>query len=388
MKRTSYFHSHPLALYIATPVFLFLCFLIARTLFFDVKHRWIYILLFSAGLSASLTPLSRWIAFHYGILDRPGGHKIHPSPTPLLGGIPILLGFLVSLLINGIFTFELTAIVGAALILFGVGVVDDVRNSSASGKLVVQLLLAIGLSFCGVRLTILSESAVFGLLFNGVLSVLWIVGITNAMNFFDGMDGLATGMGAIIAFFLALVALRMGTPSEGWASLAMLGTCAGFLPFNFRPGKRAAIFLGDAGSTFIGFVLASLALYTGWDDLQPMVSIAAPLLTFGLLILDMCYITVHRIIHGHVRSFREWIDYVGHDHLHHRIAAVLGGPAESVIFIYILSICLGLNALLLPQVTISDGFILLGQAALIFLLISVLERKGRQTTKGCKPDDQ
>lgn len=376
--------SRRMSLCIGMPVFVFLCFIAVRSLFFEVGHRWTYILLFSAALSASLTPLSRLIAFHFGALDRPGGHKIHKEPTALLGGIPILFGFVLPLLVNGIFTCELTAIVLAALVLFVVGAVDDVRNTPASWKLAIQVVLAIGLNICGVRLTILPESSAFGLLFNGILSTVWIVGITNAMNFFDGMDGLATGLGGIIAFFLALVAHRMGTPFEGWASLAMLGSCAGFLPYNFRPGKRATIFLGDAGSTVIGFVLASLAIYTSWDDLKPVVSIASPLLIFGLLILDMCYITLFRIIQGNVRNFRQWIDYVGHDHLHHRIASVLGGTAQSVFFIYILSICLGLSALLLPHLPIGDAYILLAQAALIFLMVSVLERKGRSIANNGK----
>lgn len=378
MNLNSYSDSRRFALCLGAPVLVLLCLLAVRSLFLSFGHRWVYILLSSFALSTSLTPLSRRIAIRYGILDQPGGHKIHKDPTPLLGGIPILLGFCLSLLMNGIFTTELTAIVTAAFILFVIGVVDDIRNSSASWKLAIQVFLAVGLTVCGIRLTILPESNVLGLLFNGALSTLWIVGITNAMNFFDGMDGLATGLGGIISFFLALVALRMGAPSEGWASVAMLGTCAGFLPFNFRPGRRATIFLGDAGSTVIGFVLASLAIYTSWDDLKPVVSIASPLLIFGLLILDMCHITFFRIVHGNVRTFRQWIDFVGHDHLHHRIAAVVGGKTESVFFIYILSICLGLSALLLPHLaTMGDAFILLGQAALIFLLVSVLERKGR-----------
>lgn len=372
------------ALYIGLPAFVLLFFVLARPSFLAYGHRWLYIILFSTFLSASITPLSRHLAFLCHALDKPGGHKIHASPTPLLGGIPILFGFCLPLLFNAIFTRELTLIVLAAFILFVVGVIDDVRNTPASLKLAIQVLLAVTLVAFGVRITILPETSFFGTLFNGALSIFWIVGITNAMNFFDGMDGLAAGMGAIISFFLALVANRMYTPSEGWASIAMLGCCTGFLPFNFRPGRRATIFLGDAGSTVIGFVLASLAISTSWDDLKPIVSIASPLLIFGLLILDMCYITISRIFHGRVHNFREWIDYVGHDHLHHRIATVLGGSTQSVVFIYILSICLGLSAILLPHLPNQDAYILLAQAALIFLLVSVLERKGRSLAARCE----
>jgi UDP-GlcNAc:undecaprenyl-phosphate GlcNAc-1-phosphate transferase len=201
------------------------------------------------------------------------------------------------------------------------------------------------------------------------------VGITNAMNFFDGMDGLAAGLGAIIAFFLAIVALQMQKPFVGWSAVAMLGGCLGFLPFNFRPGKKSLIFLGDAGSTTIGFVLASLAIYSDWADLNPVVSLVSPLLIFWILIFDMTYITLARVIRGQTRTFREWIEYVGHDHLHHRMARVLGGNTQSVLFIFLLTICLGLNVLVLRQSRPMEALLLIGQALMIVVLISVLEAK-------------
>jgi UDP-GlcNAc:undecaprenyl-phosphate GlcNAc-1-phosphate transferase len=209
---------------------------------------------------------------------------------------------------------------------------------------------------------------------NRLFSVIWIVGITNAMNFFDGMDGLAAGLAAIISFFLAIVALQMGAPFVGWASVAMMGACLGFLPYNFRPGKRALIFLGDAGSTTIGFVLASLAIYSDWADLKPVVSIFSPLLIFWILIFDMAHITLSRVIKGKTRTFREWIEYVGHDHLHHRMARVLGGSTQSVLFIYLLALCFGLSAILLRNAhQPSEAFLLLSQALIIVVLVSILE---------------
>jgi UDP-GlcNAc:undecaprenyl-phosphate GlcNAc-1-phosphate transferase len=168
----------------------------------------------------------------------------------------------------------------------------------------------------------------------------------------------------------------MDKPFVGWSAVAMMGACLGFLPYNFRPWKRALIFLGDAGSTTIGFVLASLAIYSDWADLKPIVSIFSPLLIFCILIFDMIYITLYRVTTGKTRTFRQWIEYVGHDHLHHRLARVLGGPTQSVFFIFLLSICLGLSALVLRYAPLFAAFLLLAQALLLLVLVTVLETKG------------
>jgi len=234
----------------------------------------------------------------------------------------------------------------------------------------------LGLTFYGVRLHLLPETLPLAGIVNRCFSVIWIVGITNAMNFFDGMDGLAAGLGAIVAFFLAVVAMEMRSPLVGWTAVAMMGACLGFLPHNFRPWKRGRIFLGNAGSTVLGFVLASLAIYTDWADLHPVVSIFSPLLIFWIFIFDMTYITIFRVMSGKTRTFRQWIEYVGHDHLHHRMARVLGGPTQSVLFIYILAVCLGLNALLLRYAPPFLASLLIGQAVLIVVLVSVLEANG------------
>ena len=351
--------------------------------FVHTGRRWLYILVLAFSFSAMTTPIFRIVAMRWGLVDNPSGHKIHQEPTPLLGGAAVFLGFCLPLLINGIFSLEFGAILFAAMILFGIGLLDDTLNLRAHYKLIVQIALAVGLTFVGVRIILLPETTLLGITVNGLLSVIWIVGITNAMNFFDGMDGLAVGLGAIIAFFLAIVALQMDDPFVGWTAVAMMGACLGFLPYNFRPGKRALIFLGDAGSTTIGFVLASLAIYSDWADLNPVVSIFSPLLIFWILIFDMAHITLFRVIRGKTRNFKEWIEYVGHDHLHHRMARVLGGPTQSVLFIYLLSVCLGISAMLLRNARHpSEALLLLSQAFIILVRVSILEAVyGHKKTK-------
>ena len=351
-----------------------------RHFFVYTGRRWLYILVLAFSFSGLTTPICRLLAMNWGLVDNPSGHKIHKEPTPLLGGAAVFLGFFLPLLINGIFSREFGAILLGAMILFVLGVLDDTLNLKAHVKLIVQIVLALGLTFVGVRIVLVPETALLGSIVNRLLSVIWIVGITNAMNFFDGMDGLAAGVSAIIAFFLAIVAMQMDAPFVGWAAVAMLGACLGFLPYNFRPWKKALIFLGDAGSTTIGFVLASLAIYSDWADFNPVVSIFSPILIFWILIFDMAHITIFRVMRGKTRTFREWIEYVGHDHLHHRIARVVGGPTQSVLFIYLLTICLGLSALLLRYSTPFAAFLLLCQASIIVVLVSILEAKNGKVT--------
>ena len=349
-----------------------------REYFLSAGWRWAHILLLSFGISFSLSPIFSKIAFKLNMLDYPNQRKLHHQATPLLGGAAVFSGFLAALLINGIFTLELAAILISSVILFGIGVWDDYKEMSAGIKLLVQLICGILVISCGIVLRVIPlEYGLFAHIGNVLLTLFWIVGITNAMNFFDGMDGLAAGLGALIAFFLGVVAFQTAQPFIGWVAVAMMGSCIGFLPYNFKIKGNATIFLGDAGSTVIGFILACVAVYGDWAEGNTVVALISPLLIFWLLIFDMVHITFYRILTGKVLSFRQWIDYVGKDHLHHRLANVLGGEKKSVLFIYLLSLCLGLSAVALRNARVIDAILLILQAAIMVVLITFLERSGR-----------
>ena len=146
-----------------------------------------------------------------------------------------------------------------------------------------------------------------------------MVGLTNAMNFFDGIDGLASAMSIICALFLGILAFNTDQPALGWFAVAAVGACVGFIPYNFRLGKSALIFLGDAGSTFLGFTLAGLAVLGQWSMTSQFVSLAAPVLIFGVLIFDMVYVNLSRIKNRQAKSFTELLTCVNKDHLHHRL---------------------------------------------------------------------
>ena len=346
--------------------------------FMKIGLRWVHILGLSFALSFCLNPVFAIIARKLNILDIPDERKLHKEATPLLGGAAVFVGFGIALLMNGIFSKQVLVILATSLFLFGVGIIDDFKDISAGLKLAAQLICTVTVMSCGIVLRVLpTDMGILAMLGNYLLTVFWIIGITNAMNFFDGMDGLAGGLGALISFFLCVVAFQTAQPFLGWIAVAMLGACLGFLPFNFRLKKNAAIFLGDAGSVVIGFILACLAVYGDWAQSDPVVALVSPVLIFWILIFDMVHITIDRIVTGKVNNFKQWIEYVGKDHLHHRLANVLGGHKQSVLFIYLLGLCLGTSAVVLRNARPTDAVLLIIQACIMVVLITVLERRGR-----------
>lgn len=348
-----------------------------RELFQLEGLRWLYVFLFACLGTGAVTPWMAWVGHRWNLVDRPADRKIHLAPTPRLGGLAVYAGFVGSILLNSIVPDWMVAILAAGSLLLVVGVLDDIRELPASVKLFGQVLAA-GIVIASGKVLTLFPSGPLGDAANILLTLLWIVGITNAFNFFDGMDGLATGLMVLMAGFMGVVAFETHQAELGWLTVAMIGAGLGFLPYNYRGAKPAVIFLGDGGSTFIGFTLACLAVKGNWADSSPIVSFSNPLLIFGVLIYDMIHITVERIVTGKVRSVKEWLDYVGKDHLHHRLERALGSRRASIAMIFLFTICLGLAALALRHAGTIEAIMLLIQAGLIAAMITVLEITGRR----------
>ena len=322
----------------------------------------------------------RTIALKLNIVDLPDERKVHKSSTPLLGGVAIIIAFISALSANMILDRSSIVLLSCAVFVAAVSLIDDWKGLSARLKLLIQLIAVIVLIYHGIILHLFPGNTPWGYGLNFILTVFWIVGITNSLNFFDGMDGLAAGISAIIAFFLGIVAFQTSQTFMGWIAVAMVGSCLGFLPYNFHfHSKRpASIFLGDTGSIFLGFTLAALAVKGNWSLHNPIVSFAAPVLIFWILIFDMTYITVERILTGKVKCFKDWIEYVGKDHLHHRLYTLLGDKRKAVLFIYFLCAILGISAIALRNARPIDAVLLISQAFLITVAISILEYSGRQ----------
>ncbi len=340
--------------------------------FSETGRRWAWLMAFSALASFVFVPIAARLAVRLGIMDVPGGRKDHEAPTPLLGGLAIFCSFILSLFINGIITPILITVVSASTIILSVGILEDRFGVGEWVRLLAQAAAFMMVALAGVQLHLFYPTPA-GQVLNYLLSFLWIVGITNAMNFIDGMDGLCAGISITISFFLGAIAFLTDQPELGWLSVTLFGAVAGFFPYNFSPKRRAQIFLGDAGSSFLGFVLACLALIGEWSDNDPLVSFSTPLLIFGILIYDMAYTNLSRIVTGRVKSFRELLAITGHDHFHHRMKSILGGKNLTVAFLVLVNIVFGLGALALRDAGFFTAVVLVAQALAVFLIISLIE---------------
>jgi len=259
------------------------------------------------------------LAWRLQAVDVPVGRKKHPKVTPRLGGIAITAGIILSLVPSLIFLGrnsaaapspdELLWFLLATLIVFGLGIADDIDPVGPLPKLLFQILaasivVAIGWQFTAIRLPWEARLSVSALA--PVLSVLWIVGVTNAVNFVDGLDGLASGIVAIIGTTLLLFAVFQGNLDTVVAASCIVGACLGFLRHNWKPAK---IFMGDSGSLTLGFIVATISLRSGVKASAAM-AILVPLLALGLPIIDTVLVMWYRFLKGHphmnriVRVFR------------------------------------------------------------------------------------
>jgi len=311
-------------------------------------NQYLKVFLFSFGSSIILTPLVRKLAFKLNILDHPKSRKIHTKPIPKLGGLAIYLAFLIAIIINLDFNRKLVGVVLGGTIIFLIGIIDDIKHLSARFKLLAQLLASFIVIYFGVYIEVIPVK--FLALF---FTVFGLVGITNALNFLDNMDGLAAGLTAVSGFSIFLFANQTGQKWVEFLALALIGSSLGFLPYNFKPAK---IFMGDTGSTFLGFTLAAVAIMTQWSYRVPA-AITIPVFIFAVMIFDTSLITILRIKDGKVKNFRQWIEHADTDHFSHRLVRLGLSQRGAVIFIYICALILGLIANILPKENVRIAYI-------------------------------
>jgi UDP-GlcNAc:undecaprenyl-phosphate GlcNAc-1-phosphate transferase len=358
---------------IQIPAFLLIGFLLfpgVKAIVVTHSLTWAYILLLSFGLTCFLVPSIMWVAEKIGAVDKPGGRKTHQHVTPLMGGVAIFLGFaLVMFLAQDIlyFTEQRKGVALGATLIFLMGLLDDIWGLTAKIRLLAQIFAVGILIKYGAILSFLPETW-WGQLGEYLITFLWVVGITNAINFLDGMDGLASGTAAINATFFSLVALRAGGSEMLLLALALAGSCVGFLPFNFRRHKPASIFLGDSGSNFLGFTLAGIGILGEWGN-DGWVGLVVPIVILGVPIFDTSLTTAVRIATGQVRSFGQWLHFTGRDHFHHRLSDLGLGNKRAVWVIYLISAGQGLEALVLKHAQGVDALFSILQVCLAYLLM-------------------
>jgi UDP-GlcNAc:undecaprenyl-phosphate GlcNAc-1-phosphate transferase len=302
--------------------------------------------------AVSATPLARRIALRTGVVDQPSARKIHTRPMPLLGGAAIYLAFILTLLLFGgqFFISQVIGIlVGATWVSF-LGVWDDRAGLSAGAKLLGQLLGASFMVATGITVDLVHQP-----LADGALTVLWILGITNAMNLLDNVDGLSGGVAAIAAAFFLLLSSLNGQFLVGSLSAAMLGAAIGFLVYNFNP---ASIFMGDTGSLFIGFVLSAIGIKLRFPGHPTEFTWFIPILVLGVPIFDTSLVFISRLRRG-----RNPFNTPGTDHLSHRLISRGWTRREAVLWHYLVAATLGVLAMFCAQASGWENYLVLGMVA-------------------------
>lgn len=341
-----------------------------------VKENIFLILTFvvAFGFSFAATPIAYRLAFKLGAIDVPKDkRRVHKKPTPRLGGVAIVFGFMVAICCFGEITREFAAILVGAAIIFVMGIVDDCKDLPAKFKFVIQIIAAIVVMVGGnIRITVFTNPNIFSdnpymVLpdwMSVIVTIVWIVFITNAVNFIDGLDGLAAGVSAIMSVSLVFISLRMQEYAVAVIGLALMGACFGFLPFNFNPAK---IFMGDCGSTFLGFILATLSIQ-GVFKSYAIISFAVPLLILGLPLFDAMFAMIRRIWHGKNPMSAD------RGHLHHRLIDTGFSQKQTVFILYAISAVLGITAVLLAEYGSMRALILLITVLVLFLLVAILPK--------------
>ena len=302
--------------------------------------------LFVAAVVALIsTPVVRSLAFRIGAVDVPkDGRRMHDHPIPRMGGLAIFFGFLLSVLVFLPLSLQLRSMLLGAVVIVILGIFDDIYALSAKLKFVVQIIAALMAVLGGNQITVLSNINVFssepywelGWL-SYPISVLWIVAITNAVNLIDGLDGLACGVSTISSMTLLVIALIVSEPDVAVLTAALAGACIGFLPYNLNPAK---IFMGDTGSTFLGFVLATVSIQ-GLFKFYTIISFAVPFLMLALPIFDTCFAILRRVSKGQSPMAPD------RGHIHHRLIDMGFSQKQAVAVLYVISAILGLSAVVL-----------------------------------------
>jgi len=341
--------------------------------------------LVSLAVSAAVYPLVKRLAFFSNALSVPSKDRhVHSKPIPLLGGLSIIIGFIVSIILNYLFNKsfvadrELIGLMSGLLIIIVMGILDDILELKPLYKLLFQIAAAVAaILISGSRIEFLTNPNTLTslILLNPIVSFLmtlfWIVALTNAFNIIDGLDGLAAGIGTISA--LTLLAVSLLRPDAellgsyaGIITAALAGACLGFLPVNFNPAK---IFMGESGSAFIGFTLAVVSMQ-GTLKSYTALSIFIPVIAFGLPILDTFLAFSRRIIK------RQPISQGDRQHIHHKLIDDIGfSQKTTVIILYVASILLGLLSVLLAGTGMKNiGILLISLAIVAIIVIAFIYR--------------
>jgi len=331
----------------------------------------------ASGVAAALAfgPLAIWISKRTGLLDIPGAatHKQHARPTPLAGGIALALSVLALMSIFHLWIKPFSNLLAATAIVFIFGLWDDARGLSAPQKVIGQILASVVLIASGVYvefvggLSIPFLSPTLVIILNWLITIFWLVGIANAINLIDSMDGLALGVtGIAFAFFMGMTLVAQQSSLAQFCGI-FLGICIGLYVYNISPAR---LFLGDSGAQTLGFILAAVAIIYTPHDLPQASSWFVPIMVLGVPIFDTTLVVVSRLRH------RRPVFQADRSHIYHRLVSLGLDPGRAVLIVHIGSLTLNFLAFialyLVPwQANLVFGLVLVAG----FVSIIILERK-------------
>lgn len=343
-------------------------------------------MLISVVVAYAATPLSIRIANIFGIIDKPKDERrVHKKPIPRFGGMGIFMGSMAGLMIPAGMNDKVPIAMLGGLLMYTLGVVDDIYDIKPVIKFGGQVLIASIVYALGVRITFISnyfgaagaDSHANLILSAGVgylITVFWIVGITNAVNLMDGLDGLAAGSTAIMALSLAYIAYihgsRLGSMPVCIALVAVAGGCIGFLPYNFSPAKT---FMGDGGALYLGYMIAVLSVISPLKR-ATVVGALIPMLTLAVPIFDTAFAMLRRMLK------HESIMHADKGHLHHHLMAAGFGQRRSVLIMYGIVGIMGIVAVLISRELYKDAFFLF-LIALLYLCIIIVPKRPKKGIK-------
>ena len=327
----------------------------------------------AAILSLGITPLVARLARTLRLMDYPGTRKVHSEPVPRVGGVAIFLAILgatipVMILDNIIGEAArsdqariLTLLAGSVFML-ALGLFDDVHDLRARTKLVMQIAAALGMCAMGIRIDRIAVGQWFVLEWGRLawpVTILWIVGITNALNLIDGLDGLAAGIAAVAAGVIAVLAISTGQLVMGVLMLALLGSLSGFLVFNFNPAR---VFLGNSGTLFIGFVIGVSSVMNAAKS-ATLVGLAIPALALGVPIFDMLASILRRVLE------RRSIFAPDRSHIHHRLIAMGLRQRHAVLIMYAVTVLAAALGMLMLVTHGAGRIVVFGSVMLLLVLL-------------------
>ncbi|HOZ48463.1 MAG TPA: MraY family glycosyltransferase [Candidatus Hydrogenedentes bacterium] len=342
-----------------------------------LTHYWprTYVMVATAAFMFALVgmPVAVWSLKRLRILDDTAAHKIHAKPVPRGGGIIMFFAFAAAVLLPGYRSAGMNGILIGAFICLCVGALDDFTGGIPGfWKLITLVFVTLVLWRFGVRLNVFKFAP-----FDIAFTLLWIVGVTSAFNGLDNMDGLASGVSVIVSAVYFVIALQVYATARtetslswfGMLAMGLMGANLGFLVFNSSPAR---IFMGDSGSFFLGFTLAALGVMGEWTE-NRIISCTIPILILGVPVFDFAYILIARVVRGETRTIRQMIDHCGMDHLSHRLVWIGFSKRNAVLFIYLLSLTLGVTGILLRNSTsLLDSSLALFQGLAILAVVVIL----------------